>query len=121
MPAQTDMHDMGVRPTARRSLKQQQRVWKVGAICAMVMVEECVVVPPNTKPEWDDSKDALLASWEEGQSLCEAPQLFTMAGYTYSQQLAEQEYLKKETRSVKEIVLTCYHQYLQVFLKDASE
>ncbi len=86
-----DTCDTGVRPTAHRSLKQQQRVQKVGTIHVMVMVEECVDVPPNTEPEWDDSEDALLASWEEGWSLCEAPQLFAMAGYTYSQQLAEQE------------------------------
>ncbi len=84
----------------------------MGVIRATVMVEECVDVPPNAEPEWDNSEDALLACWEEGWSLREALQLFTMAGYTYSQQLAEQEYLKKETRSVKEIVLTCYHQYL---------
>ncbi len=64
-----DTCDTGVRPMVRQSLKQQWRVQKVGAIRAMVMVEECVDVPPGAKPEWDDSKDALLASWEEGQSL----------------------------------------------------
>ncbi len=99
---------------AHRSLKQRQKVQKVGAIHVTVMVEECVEVPPDAEPEWDDCEDTLLASWEEEQLLREAPQLFAMAGYTYSQQ----EYLKKETRSVKEIVPTCYHQYLRVFLKD---
>ncbi len=84
-----DTHDTRV--------KQRRSVRKVGAIRVKVMVEECVDVPPNAELEWDDSKDALLASWEEGQLFCEAPQLFAMAGYTYSQQLAEQEYLKKET------------------------
>ncbi len=96
-PAQMDMRDMGVRPTVRQSLKQQRRVRKVGAICATVIVEECVDVSPGAKLEWDNSEDTLLASWEEGRLLCEAPQLFAMVGYTYSQQRAEQEYSKKET------------------------
>ncbi len=55
-PAQMDTCDTGVRPTARRSLKQRQRVRKVGAIHATVMVEECVDIPPNAEPEWDNSK-----------------------------------------------------------------
>ncbi len=76
------------------------------------MVEECVEVPPNQSGM--NSEDALLASWEEEQLLREAPQLFAMARYTYSQQ----EYLKKETQSVEEIIPTHYHQYLQVFSKD---
>ncbi len=64
-PAQMDMHDMGVRPTACWSHKQQRKVRKVrkvGAIRVTVMVEECVDIPPNAKLEWDDSEDTLLAS-----------------------------------------------------------
>ncbi len=41
--------------------------------------------------------------------------------YTYSQQLTEQEYQKKEVRLVEELVLECYYEYLQVFSKKASE
>ncbi|PIL30819.1 hypothetical protein GSI_06987 [Ganoderma sinense ZZ0214-1] len=43
------------------------------------------------------------------------------ATYTYSQQLAEQEYQKKEIRPVEEIVPKQYHEYLHVFSKEASE
>ncbi len=75
-----DTRDTGVRPTAHQSLKQKWRGQKVGPICAKVMVEECVDVPSSAKPEWDDSEDALLASWEEGQPLYEAPQLFASSG-----------------------------------------
>ena len=50
-----------------------------------------------------------------------APQLFAMAGYTYAQELAEQEYQKKEVRTPEQIVPPEYHQYLRVFSKEASE
>ena len=41
--------------------------------------------------------------------------------YTYSQQLAEKEYQKKEICPVEEIVPNQYHEYLHVFSKEASE
>ncbi|PIL25062.1 hypothetical protein GSI_12951 [Ganoderma sinense ZZ0214-1] len=43
------------------------------------------------------------------------------ATYTYSQQLAEQEYQKKEIHLVEEIVPKQYHEYLCMFSKEASE
>ena len=73
------------------------------------------------KPVWDESEDSLLQAWEDGLQLREGPQLFAMAGYTYSQQLAEQEYQKRETKSVEQIDPPEYHQYLRVFSKEASE
>ena len=66
---------------------------------------------------WDESEDSLLRAWEDGLQLSEGPQLFAMAGYTYLQQLAEQEYQKREARPVEQIVPPEYHQYLCVFSK----
>ena len=73
------------------------------------------------EPVWEESEDSMLEAWEDGLQLREGPQLFAMAGYTYSQQLAEQEYQKRKTRTVEQIVLLEYHQYLHVFSKEASE
>ena len=123
LPAQTDTRDTGVRPTARQRTRRVRKVKEVGKIRATVMVEEDLepATPSSIPVEWDNSEDALLYSWEQGHALSNAPQLFAMAGYTYSQQLAEQEYQKKEVRPVEQIVPERYHQYLRVFSKDASE
>ena len=92
LPAQTDTRDTGVRPTARQRTRRVRKVKEVGKIRATVMVEEDLepATPSSIPVEWDNSEDALLYSWEQGHALSNAPQLFAMAGYTYSQQLAEQ-------------------------------
>ena len=61
-----------------------------------------------------ERRKALLDAWDNKQHLYGTPQLFVSVTYTYSQQLAQQEYQKKEVRPVEEIVPECYHEYLQV-------
>ena len=107
---------MGARPTTRRKSQQSGRTPKVGRVLAAVTVEEVEESVAET-PVWDESEDSLLEAWEDGLQLREGPQLFAMAGYTYSQQLAEQEYQKKEVKPVEQVVPPEYHQYLQVLLQ----
>ena len=82
---------MGVRHMACQHTRRVWNVREVGKIYAMVMVEENLepATPSNIPVEWDNSEDALLYSWKQGHTLSNALQLFAMAGYTYSQQLAE--------------------------------
>ncbi len=77
--------------------------------------------PPGFLPWWDGTEQSVLDAWENGQPLYGTPQLFASALYTYSQQLAKQEYQKKEICPVKEIIPSHYYEYLQVFSKKASE
>ncbi|KAF9796773.1 hypothetical protein IEO21_10957 [Rhodonia placenta] len=60
-------------------------------------------------------------SWEQGITLPGAPQLFVMAGHTYSQLFAEEEIKKKVVKTTKESVPKQYHEFLKVFSKEASE
>ncbi|PIL30445.1 hypothetical protein GSI_07144 [Ganoderma sinense ZZ0214-1] len=83
--------------------------------------EEDKPPPPGFLPEWDGTEESLLDALATGRTLRNAPKLFVSATYTYSQQLAEQEYQKKEIRPVEEIVPKQYHEYLRVFSKEASE
>ncbi|PIL36423.1 hypothetical protein GSI_00111 [Ganoderma sinense ZZ0214-1] len=83
--------------------------------------EEDKPLPPGFLPEWDGTEESLLDALATGRTLRNAPKLFVSATYTYSQQLAEQEYQKKEIRPVEEIVPKQYHEYLRVFSKEASE
>lgn len=108
-PAEPKARDTEVRLTARKRLSRGKKVRKVGRVCATVMVEECPEEeeyrPPLAfLPEWDGTDKALIDAWHEGCTLRNAPQLFASASYTYSQQLAEQEYQKKEVLPVEEIV-----------------
>ena len=57
----------------------------------------------------------LIDAWKAGKELRNAPQLFVSASYTYSQQLAEQEYAKREVKPVEEMVPPEYHEHLKVF------
>ena len=60
-------------------------------IRAAVMTEELLTAKEGV--EWDATEDALIETqWEEGRMLQGAPRLFASASYTYSQQIAEQEY-----------------------------
>ena len=95
----------------------------VGRIHAAVMVkeEEEWPWPPGFLPRWDGTEQSLFDAWENRQRLYGAPQLFASVSYTYSQQLAEQEYQKKEVCPVEEIVPGHYHEFLEVFSKEASE
>ena len=68
--------------------------------------------PPGFLPLWDGTEEALLDAWDNKQLLYGTPQLFASVTYTYSQQLAKQEYQKKEVHPVEEIVRECYHKYL---------
>ena len=125
-PVETKARDTEVRLTARRGARRVKKVRMVGRIRAAVMAEESQEEeerpwPPGFLPLWDGTEEALLDAWDNGQCLYGTPQLFVSATYTYSQQLAEQEYQKKEVRPVEEIVPERYHEYLQVFSKKASE
>ena len=77
-------------------------------MCAAVMVNEVedepVEAPVLDDTVWDGTEQALIDAWKDGRALRDAPQLFVSASYTYSQQLAEQEYKKKEVRSIEEMV-----------------
>ncbi|PIL32165.1 hypothetical protein GSI_05410 [Ganoderma sinense ZZ0214-1] len=86
----------------------------------MVEDEEDKSPPPGFLPEWDGTEESLLDALATGRTLRNAPKLFVSATYTYSQQLAEQEY-QKEICPVEEIVPKQYHEYLHVFSKEASE
>ncbi|KAF9802632.1 hypothetical protein IEO21_09857 [Rhodonia placenta] len=59
--------------------------------------------------------------WEQGITLPGAPQLFIAAGHTYSQLFAEEEIKKKVVKTAKESVPKQYHEFLNVFSKEASE
>ena len=93
---------------------------KGGRVCVAIMVKENEEQeeqpwPPGFLPQWDRMEQSLLEAWENRQCLYSAPQLFASAVYTYSQQLAEQEYQKKDVHPVEE------NEYLDVFSKEASE
>ena len=125
-PVRVETRDTEVRLTARRDSKRVRKVKKVGRIRATVMVEEASEdddwTPPLAYlPEWDGTESALIDAWVNGTTLRGAPQLFVNASYTYSQQLAEQEYQKKEVRPLKEIVPERYHDFLDVFSKEKAE
>ena len=125
-PVETKARDTEVRLTARQSPRRVRKAKTVGRIRAAVMAEEDEEQeerpwPPGFLPRWDGTEQSLLDAWENGQRLFGTPQLFVSASYTYSQQLAEQEYQKKEVRPVEEIVPRQYHEFLEVFSKEASE
>ena len=125
-PVETKARDTEVRLTARQSPRRVRKAKTVGRIRAAVMAEEDEEQeerpwPPGFLPWWDGTEQSLLDAWENGQRLYGTPQLFVSASYTYSQQLAEQEYQKKEVRPVEEIVPRQYHEFLEVFSKEASE
>ena len=82
--------------------------------------DEPVEAPVLDDTAWDGTEQALIDAWKDGRTLRDAPQLFVSASYTYSQQLAEQEYKKKEVRSIEEIVPPEYQNHLRVFSEEAA-
>ncbi|PIL30802.1 hypothetical protein GSI_06970 [Ganoderma sinense ZZ0214-1] len=123
-PVETKARDTEVRLMARNGPHRVRKAKTVGRIRAAMMVEEeeeDKPPPPGFLPEWDGTEESLLDALATGRTLRNAPKLFVSATYTYSQQLAEQEYQKKEIRPVEEIVPKQYHKYLRVFSKEASE
>ncbi|PIL27241.1 hypothetical protein GSI_10385 [Ganoderma sinense ZZ0214-1] len=82
--------------------------WKRGLLRLSRCPEACPAHQKASKPVETKARDT---EGKEGKD----------ATYTYSQQLAEQEYQKKEIRPVEEIVPEQYHEYLRVFSKEASE
>ena len=124
VPVEVKARDTGVRPTARSNSPRARKARKVGRVCAAVMVDEVedepVEAPVLDNTAWDGTEQALIDAWKDGRTLRDAPQLFVSASYTYSQQLAEQEYKKKEVRSIEEMVLPEYQNHLQVFSEEAA-
>ena len=125
-PVRVETRDTEVRLTARRDSKRVRKVKKVGRVCAAVMVEEAPEEEVETPrlaylPEWDGTESALIDAWVNGTTLRGAPRLFVNASFTYSQQLAEQEYQKKEVRPIEQIVPKRYHEFLDVFSKEKAE
>ena len=124
-PVETKARDTEVRLTARQGPRRARKVKTVGRIRAAVMVEEEEEEerppPPGFLPEWDGTEESFLDALATGRTLRNTPKLFVSATYTYSQQLAEKEYQKKEICPIKEIVPNQYHEYLRVFSKEASE
>ena len=90
---------------------------------ATVMVDEADDQPftPSDDGEWDGTEQMLIDAWKAGKELRNAPQLFVLASYTYSQQLAEQEYVKRKVKPVEEMVPPEYHEHLKVFSEEAAE
>ena len=109
---------------ARQGPRRARKVKMVGQIRAAVMVEEEEEEdrppPPGFLPEWDGTEESFLDALATGRTLRNTPKLFVSAMHTYSQQLAEKEYQKKEIRPVEEIVPNQYHEYLRVFSKDVT-
>ena len=114
--------DTGVRPTARSRTPRTKKAPRVGRIRATVMVDEADDQPftPSDNGEWDSTEQMLIDAWKAGKELRNAPQLFVSASYTYSQQLAEQEYAKREVKPVEEMVPPEYHEHLKVFSEEAA-
>ena len=114
--------DTGVRPTARSRTPRTKKAPRVGQIRATVMVDEADDQPftPSDNGEWDGTEQMLIDAWKAGKELRNAPQLFVSASYTYSQQLAEQEYAKREVKPVEEMVPPEYHEHLKVFSEEAA-
>ena len=124
MPVEVKARDTGVRPTARSNSPRARKARKVGRVCAAVMVDEVedepVEAPVLDDTDWDGTEQALIDAWKDRRTLRDAPQLFVSASYTYSQQLAEQEYKKKEVRSIEEMVPPEYQNHLRVFSEEAA-
>ena len=124
VPVEVKARDTGVRPTARSNSPRARKARKVGRVCAAVMVDEVedepVEAPVLDDTAWDGTEQALIDAWKDGRTLRDAPQLFVSASYTYSQQLAEQEYKKKEVRSIEEMVPPEYQNHLRVFSEEAA-
>ena len=124
VPVEVKARDMGVRPTARSNSPWARKTRKVGRVCTAVMVDEVEDEPVEAlvldDMAWDGTEQALIDAWKDGRTLRDAPQLFVSASYTYSQQLAEQEYKKKEVRSIEEMVPPEYQNHLRVFSEEAA-
>lgn len=108
---------MGVRPTARRRSPKSKRL-VIGACRSKVLPD----FEPEDDPEgieWTETD--LIEAWEQGIMLPGTPQLFIAAGHTYSQLFAEEEIKKKVVKTAEESVPKQYHEFLNVFSKEASE
>lgn len=111
--------DTEVRLTAQRRRRKKRKV----IVKDTVSTEEVEIPELVDDPEEldADDEDDLLEAWSRGVTLKDAPRLFALAGYTYSQQLAEQEYAKKPEKSFEEMVPEQYREYESVFSKVALE
>ena len=107
------------RPAAQRRKRSKR---KAAIKSTVLSTDDDLPDLMNDPEEWDvDDEDDLLEAWSRGVHLKDAPQLFALAGYTYSQQLAEQEHLKKAERTFEEMVPEQYRDFAEVFSKSASE
>lgn len=122
-PVETEARDTGVRPTARTRSPRVRKARTVGRVCGTVMVNEAEDEPllPPAEEEWDGTEQSLIDAWRKGRTLRGAPQLFVSASHTYSQQLAEQEYAKREVQTVDEMVPPEYREHMRVFSKEAAD
>ena len=104
-PVETKVRDTEVRLTARQGPRRARKAKTVGRIRAAIMVEEEEEEerppPPGFLPEWDGTEESFLNALATGWTLRNTPKLFVSATYTYSQQLAEKEYQKKEICPIK--------------------
>lgn len=114
----TPMGDTRVRPAAQTRKRRSRKTVTKGDVTTRVLMEE---IPEDDPEEWNGEEDHLIEAWSRGVQLQNAPQLFVMAGYTYSQQLAEQELNKKPERTFEEMVPEPYRDFQKVFSKSASE
>lgn len=107
---------------AAATTEKRQRVKKTpkkekGQVRAKVLPEE--EPEPEVEINWDE--EDLLEAWERGVILPNAPKLYIAAGHTYSQALAEEEFLKHEVKTIEQMVPEKYHEFIDIFSKEASE
>ena len=67
--------------------------------------------------EEDEEDLSLIISFIQGEFTKEAEEIWDIAALTKSTVLATQENMKKETRTLEEMVPEEYHEYLDVILK----
>lgn len=115
----TPKSDTGDRPTAPRRKRKTRRVrFKREP----VILEELPDLHDDYDEEYDpDNEDDMLEAWSRGVKVDNAPKLFALAGFTYSQALAEEENAKKPERTFEEMVPEQYREFAKVFSKAASE
>ncbi|KAF9798941.1 hypothetical protein IEO21_10641 [Rhodonia placenta] len=109
--------DTGDRPTARRRLPKSK--WSVIGACRSKVLPDFEPEDDPEEIEWTETD--LIEAWEQGITLSSAPKLFVAVGHTYSQLFAKEEIKKKVVKTTEESVPKQYHEFLNVFFKEASE
>lgn len=81
---------------ARRRRPKKRKVILSATVSTEVEVEEVPDLIDDPEELDVNDEDDLLGAWSTGVTLKDAPRCFALAGYTYSQQLEEEEHAKTE-------------------------